>query len=375
MILEEFRAYNVTGLLNLPPSGGSNQGAAGQNLVTSNTRVRNGTVDTTTGNLVNTGSISSGPYAGASYLTNVIIDNVRVIRAGLGATVSNIAGRFELRNMVWEAPALTAGSYGLSATGCPGLLVEGGDWSGLPRAFALTACPGFAFRRVDITSLADAGNVVLQDRGGNNGGLFQGNLYGTMTPALTTSGTPSTGIVTDFAPPGAAGIPSPNVNGLAAWSVDPASASSSSANPAAGTAQVAGIDVAAGTVSSIWMYVAGAGSGLTTGQCFAAIYQGGALLGATADQSTAWQSTGAKQMALTAPVTVAAGEVQVIFWSNGTTQPTFNRAGSGGSVNLGVSGATARFGTANTGLTTAAPSTLGTVSTASTAIAWLIGLS
>lgn len=96
----------------------------------------------------------------------------------------------------------------------------------------------------------------------------------------------------------------------------------------------------------------------------------GATMTSTANYS--WLSTGNKQIKLVTPVSVGSGAVQVVFWANGTTLPTFARGQSGAVVNLGPN---IRYGIANTGLTTAAPGTLSTVTALGTPLAWLVGLS
>ena len=58
---------------------------------------------------------------------------------------------------------------------------------------------------------------------------------------------------------------------------------------------------AATTITNIILNVANAGSGLTAGQNFAGLYQGGSLLAPTANQTTAWASAGLQVMALTFP--------------------------------------------------------------------------
>ncbi len=178
----------------------------------------------------------------------------------------------------------------------------------------------------------------------------------------TSSGTFAAGNDTRFA--SAASIPADR--GYLAWTMPPWAAAAAAA-PSAGTLSLARIyRVPAGSVTNIVMASVGAGSGLTTGQCFAALYTAaGVLVAQTADQSTAWAASGVKTMALAAgPYTVAAGDYYVGIWHNGTTGPTWTRyANSSGSVtptNVGLSAPNLAAATANTGLTTTAPGTLGT---------------
>jgi hypothetical protein len=136
----------------------------------------------------------------------------------------------------------------------------------------------------------------------------------------------------------------------------------------AGTFYVVRLHVPVATsATNILTSVVTAGVALTSGQCFAALYQGGNLLGTTADQSGSWISSGNKTMAISGgPVAVVAGDVFVGFWFNGTTGPAFVRGTSLAFINFGLTLTSLRFGTANTGLTTTAPGTLGTISAFST---------
>jgi hypothetical protein len=160
--------------------------------------------------------------------------------------------------------------------------------------------------------------------------------------------------------------------GLIAWNYDmPATASGGTAALAtAGTMYVMAVPLrAAASVTNILTEMVAGGSVLTSGQCFAALYQGaaGALLGVTADQSTPWASTGVKTMAIVGgPVAAAAGILYVALWFNGTTGPApFKTGSSSSTVNITLAAASSRFGTANTSITTTAPGTLGTISAAS----------
>jgi|GEM_PF-515752 len=159
-------------------------------------------------------------------------------------------------------------------------------------------------------------------------------------------------------------------HGLLSWAYDPslAGASSTPLTPA-GTLTVIKMHFpVAQNVTNIITYVLTAGATLTSGQCFAALYQGGNLLGTTADQSVNWTTTGVKTMALAGgPTAVAAGDVYVAFWFNGTTGPALLRGVGNSAANTGLSATVARFGTANTGVTTTAPASLSAISALSVA--------
>jgi hypothetical protein len=165
--------------------------------------------------------------------------------------------------------------------------------------------------------------------------------------------------------------------GLLAWNLDFGEQGSPQALATAGLMYTMALKLAtAASVTNIVVNVGSGGNTLTTGQCFGALYQGfgGALIGVTADQAASWSSGGPKTMALAGgPFAVAAGIVIVGLWFNGTGGPGFARGDSTSFVNLGMGAAGSRWGTANSGLTTTAPGTLGTVSAAPNA--YKVGLS
>jgi hypothetical protein len=177
------------------------------------------------------------------------------------------------------------------------------------------------------------------------------------------------------------GVITPYDHNLIAWSFDPA-ASDRSAGVAltSGRAHVTLLYVpVATTITNIRMYVFTAGTSITAGQSFAAIYEAdGDLLRASADQSTAFATTGDKVIPLSSPYVLAApGYIKVIVWSvfSGTAPAFMRSSGSvaGAANNIGMADPLMRAAVANTGLTTTAPSTLG-AQTASASIAW-VGLS
>ena len=167
----------------------------------------------------------------------------------------------------------------------------------------------------------------------------------------------------------------PADQGLLTWNFDPVIANGSSGPLAtAGTVYAQSIPVrTAISVTNIVMVLNTNGATLTSGQCFAALYTGagGTLIGVTADQSVAWAAGATKvvTMALAGgPFTVAAGTVYAVAWFNGTTGPSFVRAGTGNALsNVGLAAAASRWGTADTGITTTGPGTLGTISGAGNA--------
>lgn len=104
--------------------------------------------------------------------------------------------------------------------------------------------------------------------------------------------------------------------------------------------------------------VSQSGSGLAN--AYAAIYQDGNLLGQSANAATAFQSTGGKTLTFSSPISVNAGYIDVGLWITGTSMPSIGRAGQLSGTADFLTGDDSRYATANTGLTTTAPSTLGT---------------
>ncbi len=145
-------------------------------------------------------------------------------------------------------------------------------------------------------------------------------------------------------------------HGLIAWTQDPAGCSSTGQALIGGTVHLCKVKVAnrKTLVTNVLASVAGAGAGLTTGQCFAGLYDSsGTLLSKTADQAASWTSLGLKTMPLTTPQTLGVGTYYVALLANGTTPPSFmkgNGASSSG-LNAGLPTAASRFLTSGAALT------------------------
>lgn len=155
----------------------------------------------------------------------------------------------------------------------------------------------------------------------------------------------------------------PSDHGLITYAYDPSSALNTIVITGGGLIYVVRVYVPKATnITNIHLFVTTAGNTLTSGQCLAGIYQDNTLLGTTADQSTAWASTGFKTMAISGgPVAVAAGYVDIAFFGNGSTLPTLSRgSGQTGLHNANLSAANSRFATADNGRTTSLPLNLGT---------------
>lgn len=177
--------------------------------------------------------------------------------------------------------------------------------------------------------------------------------------------------------PGTFGTRAPADHGRLAWTFDPALAVSSNTTTA-GVLQFARLNLGqAATVTNVDLYAVTNGSTLTSGQCFAALYDSaGVLVAQTVDQAASWASSGLKSMALVGgPYARQAGDYYVAWWHNGTTGPGWARIANQAAAlaNLSLSAPNLRFGTANTGLTTTAPAPLGAQSAGQ--ITWWAALS
>jgi hypothetical protein len=182
------------------------------------------------------------------------------------------------------------------------------------------------------------------------------NYANTHTVTMIATGSASGGL----APP--PGTFAPADYGYISWNYDPIMANGGLII-VAGEAYLSLVPVRSGaTITNVVLDVNTVGSSLTSGQCFAGLFNSsGALLSATADQSTAWASTGLKTMALTTPQTVTPGLYYVGFFANGTTMPKFEYF-SNAVATIGATGSMAVhpravLDTTHTGLTTAFPST------------------
>lgn len=133
------------------------------------------------------------------------------------------------------------------------------------------------------------------------------------------------------------------------------------------------------SVSGIALFVATGGTGLTSGQNFAGVYNSsGTLVATTADLTTPWASTGWMNHTLVGgPFSLTAGSYWIAIMSNsGTTRPTFGRNGgslSGALYNGLLSNSNLRFATNGTG-TTALPSSITPSSNASNNVPFWLAL-
>jgi hypothetical protein len=134
-----------------------------------------------------------------------------------------------------------------------------------------------------------------------------------------------------------------------------------------------------GWTANIVLNVTAVGTSLTAGQNFAALFMAGVagasptLVAQSVDQTTNWGGTGVKPAQLNGgPYFLHAGIFYIGLWWNGGGAPTVLRQAntSSAGANAGVSAPNLIACTANTGLTTAAPATVGT-QTVSGATLWV----
>jgi hypothetical protein len=117
-------------------------------------------------------------------------------------------------------------------------------------------------------------------------------------------------------------------------------------------------------------------AGVGLANSFAGIYDDqGNLVGQSADQSSSWQSTGAKEVSLITPVMLQGQRRYYVALLIGTagTQPTWARAGNLASANAGV-GAPFRAATTGSGLS-ALPSSIALAGVSASFQALWVGLS
>jgi hypothetical protein len=172
--------------------------------------------------------------------------------------------------------------------------------------------------------------------------------------------------------------PPPSLHGLLAWTFDPVAAAATT-GPASGVVYLFGFifGAAAQAASKVAVIVNTAGSGLTSGQNFAGLYDAsGAKLAETADQSGVWNSTGFKLMSLTSSPTLTYGSFYYLaYLPNGSTVPQLARAsGSGTQVTDGnLSAPSLRYCQSGSGVT-ALPSSIALGSSTALGVAYWAGV-
>jgi hypothetical protein len=295
--------------------------------------------------------------AATSMVHGLVIENCRFIRATTGLT-PQYAQKIRLHRNIFYDPSLSAGVYAITGTSITTFSVKNNDISGCPRGVKLTSCPSARVYGNIMHDLTEA--TVYEDAGGNTSALFNRNeVYG-FTPVTTVSGTgPSTGGLIDIGLPYLSDTPSRH--GYIEWNYDPvASGSGAGQATTTGSMYMLKLNVqTGGTVSNVIMTVgttAPAGA-LTSGQNLVGIYDStGVRIATTADQTTAWGTSGLKTMALTAPVTLQGGRdyyIGVLSNSAAGTAAVFVRTNSGTTTtpNANLSNALQRFSVNGTGQT------------------------
>lgn len=157
-------------------------------------------------------------------------------------------------------------------------------------------------------------------------------------------------------------VPDALDHGYLAWNYDISTGSTSYILTASGTITVCKLPIPiAMTVTNVVVFLSVLGATLTAGQSFIALYDPSKnWVVQTADLAATFSgTTGEKVIPFTSPQSIAAGTYWLAIWSNGTTMPSFRSKSNLSSANAGLSAANSRWATANTGVTTTAPASLG----------------
>lgn len=139
----------------------------------------------------------------------------------------------------------------------------------------------------------------------------------------------------------------PTLNGMKAWTTNPDAVSNNNFTmvQTSGQSLWTRFNVFAPiSVSNMWINLGGSGGGLTSGQNFAGIYNSsGTRVAQTADQTTAWGTSGNKQMALTGgPIALEPGVYYAVLLTNySSTAPSMamvSYSSGGPDMNIGFGG-------------------------------------
>lgn len=317
------------------------------------------------------------------------------ISVATGGTAINAVDRAALINFAahvlrtagvdrWSLQMTSGGTNDLhltdSANGTTALLVEPGATA--PNVSLLTSTKSYG-GGAGVVHLANATTAPTTNPTGGgilyaeSGVLKHRSSSGATVALPDTSGTLA---LNELAP-----VYAPSNHGLLGWAFDPSSgAFGATALTTQGLVRVARIRVLGSTLTNIHFHLTVGGSALTSGQCFAAVYNdAGALLGAGAvtaslhsTGSNGWGDGGFKTHPLTVAQAVTPGAFyRVAWWYNGTTGPTLTRGSANGSaiINANLSASAARYATANTSITTTAPANL--TGLAGDTTAWWVAVS
>lgn len=339
---------------------------------------------TSTGNTftVSTTAFTSGQYLRGNGSTIAL---AAIQAADLPAGTTAAQGALLLDGTATDIQALgtqTAGAVGKAAdaghihptTGVA--LLTGAAFSGNTSAPALISS--------GLTGAVAASRYVGATASGapTSGTFAKGDYIVDLTGSVWvcyTAGTPGTWV--QLAPP--PNVPLPTDYGYLGWSFDPGATSGSTAMTV-NNLYLTRIEVHRPiSVTNIVVGYTTAGSALTSGECFAGLYNSsGTLIGTTADQSAAWVATAQKML----PMALVGGPYSLnpgFYWgallAQGSGGPTFQRgatpANPAGYLNAGLSASQYRIGNLN-GTFTSLPSSFTPSSIVQTTVqAWLFMLS
>jgi hypothetical protein len=296
------------------------------------------------------GATSWDDYAAALYPLADTLDCplVNVYQRSGGYTTANTNGL-----MSGSFYPSTAGHTDWALLAASRIAIESGS-IGTPTSGTLTNCTGLPVSGITASTSADIGVGSI-----HLGHATDTTLTRSSAGKLAVEGVP---VVVEGATAVSAGAWTPQAYGYKAWTYDPVHIYNGG-TVSSGFLYVAAIYIPfATTVTNVLLHIGVIDAALVSGRNFAALYQDGNRLGATADQTSAWGTVGIKTMALTGgAVSVNAGLAYVGWFANNgsaTTTLQFGRS-------LGPSGVTAvynspltRYAYANSGLTTATPATL-----------------
>lgn len=165
---------------------------------------------------------------------------------------------------------------------------------------------------------------------------------------------------------GAAGFWSPSDSGFVGWTFDPI-LQTLSQNPNGATLYAFAVDLPAATITKIYLCVTNGGT--STNTFFAMYNAAGTLLAQSTNQAAIWGTGIGVKTVTIAPGATAAGKYYLTFWTDtgaGQVAQLGNPSGSNGFTNGLLTAGSFRTCTANTGLTTTAPPTMGTQSSLNT---------